>query len=216
MFNTIFPKIHKEGYKFLAISILITFVILFFSKILGIIFLLITVWIYYFFRDPERFSIEDDSYLVSPADGLITGISERSGPEELRLENTTYTRVSVFMNVFNCHVNRLPTSGKIEEIYYKPGKFLNASLDKASEENERNFFKVKTTKDNEEIIIVQIAGLIARRIVCDVEQGQELKQGGRIGMIRFGSRVDLYFKNKKVLAKLGQNVVAGESLIASD
>ena len=216
MFNTIFPKIHKEGYKFLAISILITFVILFFSKILGIIFLLITVWVYYFFRDPERFSIEDDSYLVSPADGLITGISERSGPEELRLENTTYTRVSVFMNVFNCHVNRLPTSGKIEEIYYKPGKFLNASLDKASEENERNFFKVKTAKDNEEIIIVQIAGLIARRIVCDVEQGQELKQGGRIGMIRFGSRVDLYFKNKKVLAKLGQNVVAGESLIASD
>ena len=216
MFNTIFPKIHKEGYKFLAISILITFVILFFSKILGIIFLLITVWVYYFFRDPERFSIEDDSYLVSPADGLITGSSERSGHEELRLENTTYTRVSVFMNVFNCHVNRLPTSGKIEEIYYKPGKFLNASLDKASEENERNFFKVKTTKDNEEIIIVQIAGLIARRIVCDVEQGQELKQGGRIGMIRFGSRVDLYFKNKKVLAKLGQNVVAGESLIASD
>ena len=216
MFNTIFPKIHKEGYKFLAISILITFVILFFSKILGIIFLLITVWVYYFFRDPERFSIEDDNYLVSPADGLITGISERSGPEELRLENTTYTRVSVFMNVFNCHVNRLPTTGKIEEIYYKPGKFLNASLDKASEENERNFFKVKTTKDNEEIIIVQIAGLIARRIVCDVEQGQDLKQGHRIGMIRFGSRVDLYFKNKKVLAKLGQNVVAGESLIASD
>ena len=216
MFNTLFPKIHKEGYKFLAISILITFVILFFSKILGIIFLLITVWVYYFFRDPERFSIEDDSYLVSPADGLITGISERSGPEELRLENTTYTRVSVFMNVFNCHVNRLPTTGKIEEIYYKPGKFLNASLDKASEENERNFFKVKTTKDNEEIIIVQIAGLIARRIVCDVEQGQDLKQGDRIGMIRFGSRVDLYFKNKKVLAKLGQNVVAGESLIASD
>jgi len=216
MFNTIFPKIHKEGYKFLAISILITFVILFFSKILGIIFLLITVWVYYFFRDPERFSIEDDSYLVSPADGLITSISERSGPEELRLENTTYTRVSVFMNVFNCHVNRLPTTGKIEEIYYKPGKFLNASLDKASEENERNFFKVKTTKDNEEIIIVQIAGLIARRIVCDVEQGQDLKQGDRIGMIRFGSRVDLYFKNKKVLAKLGQNVVAGESLIASD
>ena len=216
MLNTIFPKIHKEGYKFLAISILITFVILFFSKILGIIFLLITVWVYYFFRDPERFSIEDDSYLVSPADGLITGISERSGPEELRLENTTYTRVSVFMNVFNCHVNRLPTTGKIEEIYYKPGKFLNASLDKASEENERNFFKVKTTKDNEEIIIVQIAGLIARRIVCDVEQGQDLKQGDRIGMIRFGSRVDLYFKNKKVLAKLGQNVVAGESLIASD
>ena len=216
MFNTIFPKIHKEGYKFLAISILANFVILIFSKFLGALFILITFWVYYFFRDPERYSINDDKFLVSPADGLITDISEKSGPEELRLENTTYTRVSVFMNVFNCHVNRLPTTGKIEEIYYKPGKFLNASLDKASEENERNFFKVKTTKDNEEIIIVQIAGLIARRIVCDVEQGQDLKQGDRIGMIRFGSRVDLYFKNKKVLAKLGQNVVAGESLIASD
>ncbi len=216
MFNSIFPKIHKEGYKFLAISILVTFVVLFFSKILGLIFTLVTVWIYYFFRDPERYSINDNSFLVSPADGLITDISERSGPEELRLENTTYTKVSIFMNVFNCHVNRIPTSGTIDEIYYKPGKFLNASLDKASEENERNYFKIKAKDKNEEIIIVQIAGLIARRIVCDVEQGQNLKQGERIGMIRFGSRVDIYFKNKKVLAKLNQNVVAGESLIASE
>ncbi len=216
MFNTIFPKIHKEGYKFLAISILATFIVLFFSKFFGLIFVFITIWVYYFFRDPERFSINDDSYLVSPADGLITSISERSGPEELRLENITYTKVSVFMNVFNCHVNRIPISGKIEEIYYKPGKFLNASLDKASEENERNYYKIKLKKNNEEIIIVQIAGLIARRIVCEVEQGQELKQGERIGMIRFGSRVDIYFKNKKVLAKLGQNVIAGESLIASE
>ena len=216
MFNTIFPKIHKEGYKFLAISVLITFLILFFSKLLGLLFIIISIWVYYFFRDPERFSIKDDFFLVSPADGLITDISERSGPEELSLENTTFTKISIFMNVFNCHVNRTPTSGKIEEIYYKPGKFLNASLDKASEENERNFFKIKSNKNNEEIIIVQIAGLIARRIVCDVEQGQELKQGDRIGMIRFGSRVDIYFKNKKVLAKQGQNVVAGESLLASE
>ncbi len=216
MFNSIFPKIHKEGYKFLAISILATFIVLFFSKLLGLIFILITIWVYYFFRDPERYSINDLSYLISPADGLITDISERSGPEELRLENTTYTRVSVFMNIFNCHVNRTPTAGKVEEIYYKPGKFLNASLDKASEENERNYYKIKSSKNNEEIIIVQIAGLIARRIVCEVEQGQELKQGDRIGMIRFGSRVDIYFKNKKVLAKLGQNVIAGESLIASE
>ena len=216
MFNTIFPKIHKEGYKFVAISILATFLVLFFSKFLGSLLIIITIWVYYFFRDPERYSINDDSYLVSPADGLITDISERSGPEELRLENTTYTRVSIFMNVFNCHVNRTPTTGKIEEIYYKPGKFLNASLDKASEENERNYFKIKTNKNDEEIIIIQIAGLIARRIVCEVEQGQDLKQGERIGMIRFGSRVDIYFKNKKVLAKLGQNVVSGESLIASE
>ena len=119
------------------------------------------------------------------------------------------------MNVFNCHVNRTPISGKVQEIYYKPGKFLNASLDKASEENERNYFKIKTS-NGEEIIIVQIAGLIARRIVCQVEQNQELKQGERIGMIRFGSRVDIYFKNKNILAKQGQNVVAGESLIAGE
>jgi phosphatidylserine decarboxylase len=191
MFNSIFPKIHKEGYKFLAI------------------------WVYYFFRDPERFSINNDAFLVSPADGLITNISEQTGPMELQLENTTYTKVSIFMNVFNCHVNRTPLSGTVEEIFYKPGKFLNASLDKASEENERNYYKIKS-HNNEEIIIVQIAGLIARRIVCEVEKSQKLKQGERIGMIRFGSRVDIYFKNKKVLAQLGQNVVAGESLIASE
>ena len=215
MFNTIFPKIHKEGYKFLAISILATFFILFLSKLLGLVFFIITIWVYYFFRDPERYSINDDSYLVSPADGLVTDISEKSGPEELRLENTTYTKISIFMNVFNCHVNRVPSSGEVEEIFYKPGKFLNASLDKASEENERNYFKIRLN-NGEEIIIVQIAGLIARRIVCEVEQGQKLNQGQRIGMIRFGSRVDIYFKNKKVLTKLGQNVVSGESLIASD
>ena len=188
---------------------------LLFFKILGDFINTVNILGLLFFRDPERYSINDDNYLVSPADGLITDISEKSGPEELRLENTSFTKISVFMNVFNCHVNRIPTTGRIEEIFYKPGKFLNASLDKASEENERNYFKVKLANE-EEIIIVQIAGLIARRIVCEVEQGQELKQGERIGMIRFGSRVDIYFKNKKVLAKIGQNVVAGESLLASN
>ena len=216
MLNTILPKIHKEGYKFLAISIITTFISLLFSKTLGLILIIITVWVYYFFRDPERYSINDDTFLVSPADGLVTDVSEKTGPVELQLENKTYTRVSIFMNVFNCHVNRTPLAGSVEEIYYKPGKFLNASLDKASEENERNYYKIKSDKDNEEVIIVQIAGLIARRIVCEVEQNQVLKQGDRIGMIRFGSRVDIYFKNKKVLVKLGQNVVAGESLIASE
>ncbi len=216
MFNTIFPSIHKEGYKFLAISIIATFIVLLFSKFLGSILILLTIWVYYFFRDPERHPINDDSFLVSPADGLITAISERTGPVELQLENKTFTKVSIFMNVFNCHVNRTPLTGTVEEINYKPGKFLNASLDKASEENERNYYKIKCSKSDEEIIVVQIAGLIARRIVCEVEQGQNLKQGDRIGMIRFGSRVDIYFKNKKVLAKIGQNVVAGESLIASE
>ncbi len=215
MMDNIFPKIHKEGYKFLAISIILTLVVLLFSNFFGIIFILITIWVYYFFRDPDRISINDDNYLVSPADGLITQISEEVGPADLNLENNTYTRISIFMNVFNCHVNRTPVSGKIQEIFYKPGKFLNASLDKASEENERNYYKLSTTK-GEEIIIVQIAGLIARRIVCEVNKDQSLKQGERIGMIRFGSRVDLYFKNKTILAKLGQNVFAGESLLAKE
>ncbi len=206
MFNTVFPSIHKEGYKFLAISIIATFIVLLFSKFLGSILIILTIWVYYFFRDPERYPINDDAFLVSPADGLITDISERTGPLELQLENTTYTKASIFMNVFNCHVNRTPLTGTVEEINYKPGKFINASLDKASEENERNYYKIKCSKSGEEIIIVQIAGLIARRIVCEVEQGQSLKQGDRIGMIRFGSRVDIYFKNKKVLAKIGQTI----------
>ena len=211
--DTIFPKIHKEGYKFLAISIIITFILSLMSKMIGLIFIMITVWVYYFFRDPDRISINDDKYLVSPADGLVTNISEVSGPKELSLENKSFTKISIFMNVFNCHVNRTPISGIIDEIFYKPGKFLNASLDKASEENERNYYKIKTEK-GDEIIIVQIAGLIARRIVCEVDKDQKLKQGERIGMIRFGSRVDIYFNNRKVLAKLGQNVVAGESLLS--
>ncbi len=214
MINSIFPKIHKEGHKFLAISILITFFGLLMSKTIGFIFVLITVWVYYFFRDPERISINDDKFLVSPADGLVTDISEISGPPELNLENKTFTKISIFMNVFNCHVNRTPVSGNVEDIFYKPGKFLNASLDKASEENERNYYKIKVKGTENEIIIVQIAGLIARRIVCEVNKNQQLKQGERIGMIRFGSRVDLYFNGKKVLAKNGQNLTAGESLIA--
>tara|TARA_A100000164_G_scaffold360791_1_gene374855 strand:- start:68 stop:607 length:540 start_codon:yes stop_codon:yes gene_type:complete len=174
----------------------------------------LSVWVYYFFRDPDRISINDEKFLVSPADGLISNISEVPGPEELGLEATTFSKISIFMNVFDCHVNRTPTNSTIEEIVYKPGKFLNASLDKSSKENERNYYKIKEKNSDETIVIVQIAGLIARRIVTEVKENQELKQGERIGMIRFGSRVDLYFKNKKTLAKLGQKVVAGESLLA--
>ena len=213
MLNSVFPKIHKEGYRFLVIAIAVTFVCLLISKTLGLITILLTIWVYYFFRDPDRISIQDDSFLVSPADGLISNISEVDGPVELSLENKKFTKVSIFMNVFNCHVNRTPVSANIEEILYKPGKFLNASLDKSSEENERNYYRLKT-KEGDEIIIVQIAGLIARRIVCEAAINQAVIQGDRIGMIRFGSRVDIYFNNRKLLAKLGQNVVAGESLIA--
>ncbi len=214
MFEKIFPKIHPEGYKFLAISGVITVILWLMSNFFGFIFVIITIWVYYFFRDPDRTIIQDDNFLVSPADGIISGIKEISGPVELGLENQTFTRVSVFMNVFDCHVNRSPVSGKIEDIFYKPGKFLNASLDKASDENERNYFKIKDNKTQEEIVVVQIAGLIARRIITQTEKNQELAQGERIGMIRFGSRVDLYFNKRKIMVKVGQNVIAGESLIA--
>ena len=214
MFEKIFPKVHPEGYKFLIISSIITLILMLNSAFFGIIFILITIWVYYFFRDPERVIIEDVNYLVSPADGRVSSISDVSGPNELGLNNEKFTRVSIFMNVFDCHVNRSPVDGEIEEIFYKPGKFLNASLDKASEENERNFFKIKETHSNENIVIVQIAGLIARRIVTQVEKKQKISQGERVGMIRFGSRVDIYFKKRKTLVKLGQNVIAGESLIA--
>ena len=214
MFEKIFPKIHAEGYKFLGISGVITLVLWLMSNFFGFIFGIITIWVYYFFRDPDRTIIQDDNFLVSPADGVISGIKEISGPVELGLENQTFTRVSVFMNVFDCHVNRSPVSGKIEDIFYKPGKFLNASLDKASDENERNYFKIKDKKTQKEIVVVQIAGLIARRIVTQTEKNQEIVQGERIGMIRFGSRVDLYFNQRKIMVKVGQNVIAGESLIA--
>ena len=214
MLDKILPKIHPEGYKFIVIAIFITVVLNFISSFLGLIFLVLTIWVYYFFRDPERISINDENYLVSPADGVIVDISEINGPKELGLENKKFKKVSIFMNVFDCHVNRSPCSGKILEILYKPGKFLNASLDKASEDNERNYYKIND-KNGEEIIVVQIAGLIARRIVCERSENDELEQGEKIGMIRFGSRVDVYFENYKPLIKINQKTIAGETLIAN-
>jgi len=213
MFSKIFPKIHAEGYKFLVIAGIITIVFYSFSNFLGLIGLVLTVWVYYFFRDPDRVIIEDDSYLVSPADGEILKVEEVDGPTELGLENKKFNKISVFMNIFDCHVNRTPCAGKIEQILYKPGKFLNASLDKASEDNERNYFKIKDT-DGNNIVVVQIAGLIARRIVCESNKDQELKQGDRIGMIRFGSRADVYYENYQPLVKVGQKAISGETLLA--
>jgi phosphatidylserine decarboxylase len=214
MLDIIFPPLHREGYRMLAIAVIITMLLMLINKALGIVGFILTVWVYYFFRDPERYPINDDSYLVSPADGIISLISTVRGPKELNMENNEYQRVSVFMNVFNCHVNRVPVSGKIDEIFYKPGKFIDASLDKASEDNERNLIKY-SNNSGKNFAIVQIAGLIARRIICEVRQGQNLNQGDRIGIIRFGSRVDLYFDNDyKLLVREGQTVVAGESLLA--
>ena len=213
MFSKIFPEIHAEGYKFLVISGIITIVFYSFSNFLGLIGLVLTIWVYYFFRDPDRVIIDDNNYLVSPADGEIIKVEEVDGPKELGLENKKFNKISVFMNVFDCHVNRTPCAGKIEEILYKPGTFVNASLDKASEDNERNYFKIKDT-DNNDIIVVQIAGLVARRIVCESNKDQELKQGDRIGMIRFGSRADVYYENYQPLVKVGQKAISGETLLA--
>ena len=213
MLDKIFPKVHNEGYKFLVIFGLATIILNFIHGFLGFIGLILTIWCYYFFRDPERISINDDNYLVSPADGTIIQIQETQGPKELNLEDKKFTKVSIFMNVFDCHVNRIPCDGKISEILYKPGKFLNASLDKASEDNERNYYKVINAQ-GEDIIVVQIAGLIARRIISESKKDQTLKQGNRIGMIRFGSRVDVYFENYTTLVKVNQKTIAGETLIA--
>ena len=213
MTDIIFSKIHQEGYKFLVIAILITIFLYFFSGFLGLVSLVLTVWVYYFFRDPERVSINDDNYLVSPADGLVVQVQETEGPKELSLENKKFTKISIFMNAFDCHVNRTPCDGKISEILYKSGKFLNASLDKASEDNERNYYKIINSK-GEDIIVVQIAGLIARRIVCEISKDQDLKQGNRIGMIRFGSRADVYFANYTPLVKVNQKTIGGETLLA--
>jgi len=213
MIDILFPKIHKEGYRFLAIAAVVTFILLLISNFFGIISFIITIWVYYFFRDPERFPINDENYLLSPADGVVSQIIEANGPSELGLENKKFTRISIFMNAFNCHVNRVPSSGKITKIFYKSGKYINASFNKASDENERNYVKM-INSNGEELILVQIAGLIARRIVNTIEKDQELKQGSRIGMIRFGSRADLYFENYTPLVKVNQKTIAGETLLA--
>ena len=213
MIDKVFPKIHDEGYKFLAIFSIVTIVLYFIHGFLGFVSLVLTIWCYYFFRDPERISIGDDSYLTSPADGEVVQVLETKGPKELGLENRNFRKVSIFMNVFDCHVNRSPCSGKVSEILYKPGKFINASLDKASEDNERNYYKIKNLL-GEDIIVVQIAGLIARRIVTSTSVDEELQQGSKIGMIRFGSRADLYFENYEPLVKINQKTIAGETLIA--
>ena len=213
MIDILFPKLHKEGYRFLTLAAVITFILLLISNFLGLIGFVLTVWVYYFFRDPERFPINDENYLLSPADGVVSQIIQSNGPSELGLENKNFTRISIFMNAFNCHVNRVPSSGKITKIFYKPGKYINASLDKASEENERNYVKM-TNSNGEELILVQIAGLIARRIVCEVKENDETKQGDKFGIIRFGSRVDLYFENYQTLIRQNQKTISGETIIA--
>ena len=213
MLKFLIQKLHREGYRFVAIAAVITFILLLINNYLGLISFVIAIWVYYFFRDPDRFSIKNENYLISPADGKITQITEINGPKELGLEKKKYTRISIFMDVLCCHVNRVPYSGTVNKIFYVPGKYINASFDKASEDNERNYLQLRNS-NGEEIIVVQIAGMIARRIVCDVKEGDTINQGDRFGMIRFGSKVDLYFENYKLLVCKGQNTVAGETLLA--
>ncbi len=209
------PNIHREGWKFVGIFAAITALLAIMWEPLGWIGLVLTVWCYYFFRDPERVTPDIEDVVVSPADGIVQMITKVNAPEELGLGDKKFTRVSVFMSVFNVHVNRAPAEGKILKSVYVPGKFLNATLDKASKDNERQLLAMKT-KSGQEIAFVQIAGLIARRILCEAAEGQTYKAGERFGLIRFGSRLDVYLPagvEPKVC--IGQTMVAGESLIAS-
>ena len=184
------------------------------NEYLGWIGVGLTIWCYYFFRDPERVPPARDGVLVSPADGVVSLIEPAVPPAELGMGDTALTRVSVFMSVFNCHVNRTPITGEVTEIAYRPGKFFNASLDKASADNERNSLRIRM-EDGREIAVVQIAGLVARRIVCFIEPGTSLTTGERFGLIRFGSRLDVYRpEGVEPQVRIGQTMVAGETVLA--
>ena len=214
MLSTVVKPIHKEGYKFIAIFAAVTVLLFLIWQPLGWIGVGLTVWCYYFFRDPERQTPVREGLMVSPADGVISLIEPAVPPVELGMGDQPLTRVSVFMNVFNCHVNRAPIAGRITKISYRPGKFLNASLDKASVDNERNSMVIEM-EDGRQIAVVQIAGLVARRILCEVEEGQALETGERFGMIRFGSRVDVYLPDGvQPLVALGQVMISAETVIA--
>lgn len=215
MLDILLPKLHKEGHKFLAISLIATFILLLLSKFLGLIGIVISIWVFYFFRDPERFPIKDNNFLIAPADGMICQIeNDVPGPKELSLENEKFNKISIFMNVFDCHVNRFPIECSVDEVFYKPGEYLNASLNDASLKNERNLIKITSTQDDK-IVVTQVAGLVARRIISYCNQGDKYEQGQSFGIIRFGSRVDLLFSNKfKILVKKGQTVTGGESILS--
>ncbi|WPP04841.1 phosphatidylserine decarboxylase [Methylocella tundrae] len=205
--------IHPEGYIFIASFGVAALILGSFFSPLGWIGAIATVWCVYFFRDPVRHTPVDDTLVVSPADGVISSIGYFIPPPELGLGVEPLQRISVFMSVFDCHVNRAPVAGRIVKIAYKPGLFLNADLDKASEDNERNGIVIETAGGR--FGVVQIAGLIARRIVCFVRQGESLGAGDRLGLIRFGSRVDVYLPGvARSLVTIGSKAVAGETVLA--
>ncbi|WP_121629660.1 phosphatidylserine decarboxylase [Tropicibacter alexandrii] len=214
MLSTFVKPMHPEGRKFVAIAGAIALVLFVIWEPLGWIGLGLTVWVYYFFRDPERVQPTRPGVMVSPADGIVSLLEPAVPPAELGLGTEPMMRISVFMSVFNCHVNRLPTAGTIETVAYRKGKFLNASLDKASEDNERNGLTV-VLEDGRRYGVVQIAGLVARRILCWSKEGHHLTMGERFGLIRFGSRLDVYLpEGVTPLVRIGQTMVAGETVIA--
>ncbi|WP_284040814.1 phosphatidylserine decarboxylase [Phaeovulum sp. NW3] len=214
MLSTFVKPMHREGRKFVAIAAAITLVLFLIWDPLGWIGLGLTVWVYYFFRDPVRVTPTRAGLMVSPADGVVSLLEPAVPPAELGLGTAPMMRISVFMSVFNCHVNRIPQEGRITAVAYRPGKFLNASLDKASEDNERNGLAVELA-DGRRYGVVQIAGLVARRILCEVKEGQQMVTGERFGLIRFGSRLDVYLpEGVAPLVCIGQTMVAGETVLA--
>ena len=207
-------RINREGWPFIAAAGLFNLLLLVAVAPLGWLFLPVTVWVVAFFRDPERVTPTAENLVICPADGRLLPIVNAVPPPELHLPEGTYTRLSIFMNVFNVHVNRIPCNGNVTTLAYRPGKFFNASFDKASAENERMGIRL-TTDSGQEIGLVQIAGLVARRIVCNVREGQSVCRGVRFGIIRFGSRVDVYLPGGvRVLVTAGQSVRAGETVLA--
>ncbi len=214
MLKIVAVPMHKEGRKFVAIFAAITFVLMFIWEPLFWLGVGATVWCYYFFRDPVRMIPQDEGLVISPADGVVSLIEQVTPPADMEIGDQPLTRVSVFMNVFNCHVNRAPIAGKVVNVTYHHGKFLNASLDKASIHNERNSLTLEAA-DGTRIGVVQIAGLVARRIVCFVKPGDQISAGFRFGLIRFGSRLDIYLpQGVQPLVSVGQTAVAGETILA--
>ncbi len=214
LLGTFIKPMHKEGIKFVAVFAAVTFVLFLVSTFLGWIGVILTIWCYYFFRDPERVTPLREGLVISPADGIVSLIEPAIPPAELGMPDAPLTRVSVFMSVFNCHVNRAPIAGEITAIAYRPGKFLSAELDKASDDNERNSLRIQM-QDGRDLAVVQIAGLVARRIVCFVEPGAVMQTGERFGLIRFGSRLDVYLPDGvEPLVRVGQTMISGETVLA--
>jgi phosphatidylserine decarboxylase len=214
LLSTVLKPVHPDGYRFVAAFAAVTVLLFLLSDLAGLVGLLLTIWCYYFFRDPPRVTPIRDGLVVSPADGLVSMIAPAAPPAELGLPEAPRTRISIFMNVFDCHVNRAPLGGRVGRVAYHPGKFFNASLDKASVDNERNGVLLELD-DGRSLAVVQIAGLVARRIRCFVAEGDRLRTGERFGLIRFGSRLDVYLpEGVAPLVALGQAAVAGETVLA--